>query len=74
MQNADAQVVYCPACRGPADVIADFRIIGADRISAGPTPVAPARAADPDPECPVLVAWARYQTTASPEGLPRSRA
>ena len=45
MQDIATPVVGCPARRGPADVIADFRFIGADRAPAGPAPMAPARAA-----------------------------
>eukprot|EP00959_Pyramimonas_sp_CCMP1952_P211304 4422262-Pyramimonas_sp.AAC.1 len=30
-QTTGAHLVHCPACRGPADVVADFRFASADR-------------------------------------------
>ena len=31
LENTDTSIVLCPACRGRADAVAEFRFIGADR-------------------------------------------
>ena len=33
LENTDTDIVLCPACRGRADTVAEFRFIGADRPS-----------------------------------------
>eukprot|EP00959_Pyramimonas_sp_CCMP1952_P055563 1161072-Pyramimonas_sp.AAC.1 len=55
LQTADAHSVCCLACRGRAEVIAEFCVVGVVRASAVLEPALPARAAS-DSGAPMEIA------------------